>query len=65
MIVRFQILMKRFGYECGLLLKTYTRQEKLTIIEEGIFEPSRDKEKEHDPLFSGQDPAFLLSKVPQ
>jgi hypothetical protein len=36
MIVRFQILMKRFGYECGLLLKTYTRQEKLTIIEEGI-----------------------------
>jgi len=35
------------------------------MFQEGIFELSRDKEKEYDPLFSGQDSAFLLSKVPQ
>jgi hypothetical protein len=34
-------------------------------LQEGIFEPSRDKKKEHGAVFSGQSPALLLSKVPQ
>ena len=35
------------------------------MITKGVFEVSRDKEKEYDALFSAQDSAFPLSKVPQ
>ena len=50
-----------FGLKCGI----EERKSKINITRKGIFELSRDKEKEHDPLFSGQDSAFVLNKVSQ
>jgi hypothetical protein len=34
-------------------------------LQEGIFEPGRNKERGHGPVLSGQSPTLLPNKVPQ